>query len=255
MSRRARINRTRRSLISAAGLAATVVLASTLSGKQAGAYPPPPPPHGGGGHCFLRGTRIHSANGYKAIETLVTGDEVAARFAGVVPIKAIDSFILRRVDGEWTGPSRPVRVKRGALGDGRPATDLCLTASHAIFVDGFLVPVGDLVNGTSIVFETAERQEVLEFFHIELPTHDVIDAEGLPCESLRRFGMMGCVPLHYFAGRRGKLLSRLRSAASLFVERRLPIDIVRDSLEERGALLAGRQANWKEHPRHACQAL
>jgi hypothetical protein len=197
---------------------------------------PPWWPGGGGGGsnvCFLRGTRIRTEDGYREIETLVAGDRVAAGFAGVAPIQAIDSFTLNRLAGAWLGPSRPVRVKRGALGDNVPAEDLCLTTSHALFVDGYLVPAGDLVNGTSIVFEIAEGQETLDFFHIELAHHDVLDAAGAPCESLRHGSAEPCVPLLGFQGGRSELRSRLRSAASVIVDRRQPIDVIRDTLEER----------------------
>lgn len=57
-------------------------------------------------------------------------------------------------------------------------------AAHAVFIDGFLIPVGQLVNGTGIVFELAEGRDTLDFFHIALGRHDVLDAEGAPCESL-----------------------------------------------------------------------
>ena len=43
----------------------------------------------------------------------------------------------------------------------------------------------NLVNGTSIVFETADGHDTLDFFHIELARHDVLDAQGAPCELLR----------------------------------------------------------------------
>ena len=130
---------------------------------------------GGTTTCFLRGTRIRTADGYRPIEQLAVGDHVAARFAGVAPIKCIESFTLERAGPrrEWRGHSRPVTVRCGALGEGAPHRDLCLTAAHAVFVDGFLMPVGQLVNGTSIVFEAAEGHDSLDFFHVELERHDV----------------------------------------------------------------------------------
>ena len=44
-----------------------------------------------------------------------------------------------------------------------------------------LIEAKDLVNGVSIV--QAERVESVEYFHIELDSHDVIIAEGAPSES------------------------------------------------------------------------
>lgn len=129
-------------------------------------------------------------------------------------------------------------VRRGALGEGSPHRDLCLTAAHAVFVDGFLMPVGQLVNGTSIVFEAADGHDSLDFFHLSLERHDVLDAEGAACESRLDRLAEPCVPMLSFGGGRGELRSRLRSAAALVVDRRQPIDLIRDALEERGLALA-----------------
>ena len=251
----------RRSLLKAAAI---VVAAVAGPGRPAGAQigwewgSPPPPPDGGkppwaGGPgcnpngncpgnrpCFLRGTQIRTADGYRPIESLVVGDRVAARFAGLAPIRFIESFTLERCGPrrEWLGHARPVTVRQGALGEGSPQRDLCLTASHAVFVDGFLMPVGQLVNGTSIVLEAADGRDALDFFHLELARHDVLDAEGAPCESLRDPSSEACLPMLSFGGGRGELRSRLRSAASLVIDRRQPIDLNRDGLEERALALA-----------------
>jgi hypothetical protein len=100
------------------------------------------------------------------------------------------------------------------------------------------MPVGQLVNGTSIVFETADGADTLDFFHIALERHDVLDAEGAPCESLIAPFAATCVPMLSFGGGRGELRSRLRSALSPVLDRRQPIDLIRDGLEERGRVLA-----------------
>ena len=231
MGNTVKINRARRNLLKIAGTTAAAIVGATGPAK-AWHWP------GDGGSCFLRGTLVRTADGYRAIETLKAGDKVAARFAGLAPIKAIDSFILDRVAGEWAGASRPVCVKRNALGENMPVQDLCVTAAHAVVVDGALVPAGNLVNGTSIVLETADGHDTLEFFHIELERHDLLDVQGAPCESLRRPTAEPCLPLLGFNGHRSELRSRLRSALSLVVDRRQPLDIIRDTLEERGLELA-----------------
>jgi hypothetical protein len=128
-------------------------------------------------------------------------------------------------------------VKRGALGENVPAADIVLTAAHAVMTDGCLVPVVNLINGTSIVLETAEGHDTLDFFHIELAAHDVLDAEGAGCESLARPSVEPCLPLLSFHGGRGELRSRLRSMASIVVDRRQRLDVIRDDLERRGVQL------------------
>ena len=229
MTNAVKINRARRNLLKLAGTTAAAIVGATGPAK-AWHWPP--------GSCFLRGTQVRTVDGYRAIETLAAGDKVATRFAGFAPIKAVDVFTLDRVGGKWVGPSRPVRVKRNALGENMPAQDLCLTAAHAVVVGDVLVPVVNLVNGTSILFETAEGHEALDFFHIELARHDVLEVQGAACESLRRPGDEPCLPLLSFNGHRSELRSRLRSALSVVVDRRQPLDIIRDTIEERGLELA-----------------
>jgi len=232
MTNAVKINRARRNLLKLAGTTAAAIVGAAGSAKAG--------PHGGGGShsCFVRGTLVQTPDGYRTIETLKAGDKVTTRFAGVAVIKAIDSFTLDRVGGEWVGASRPVRIKRNALGESMPALDLCVTASHAVVVDDVLVPVVNLVNGTSIVFETAKGRDTLDFFHIELDRHDVLDVQGAACESRRRPGVEPCLPLLSFNGHRNELKSRLRSALSVVVDRRQPLDVIRDTIEERGLELS-----------------
>jgi len=64
-----------------------------------------------------------------------------------------------------------------------PHRDLLVSPCHAMFLDGLLVHAGALVNGTTIVRETG-APDIYRYFHIELPTHAVIFAEGAPTESL-----------------------------------------------------------------------
>jgi hypothetical protein len=259
MSEDMKIDRCRRNLLKAAGIAGAVLVSSVAMTSPALADN-----HGGGnggggqwwsgggggdggdggdgggdGGCFLLGSRIRTPEGYRPIETLSAGDMVVTRFGGVAAIKAIGSFSLSAgAAREEAVHLRPVWVKRGALADNVPSADLCLTASHSVYVDGYLVPVGQLVNGTSIVFDTAVYVQPLRFFHIELDRHDVLDAEGAPCESLRAHEAQACAPMLCFNGAQGELKSRLRSATSILIDRRQPIDVIRDEIEERGLTLA-----------------
>lgn len=253
MTEDAKIDRFRRNLLKATGIAGAALLATAAVAKPASARGPGGPgggpggpggpgggPGGDDGRCFLRGTRIRTADGYRAIETLSVGDQIATRFGGVVAIKAIDSFSVTTTGSqhEWLGHLRPVWVKRGALADNVPSTDLCLTAAHAIYVDGYLVPVGHLVNGMSIVFDVSAHSEPLAFYHIELDHHDLLDADGAACETLRAIDVQPCAPLLNFNGAQSEIRSRLRSATSILIDRRQPIDLIRDSLEARGLRLA-----------------
>jgi collagen type I/II/III/V/XI/XXIV/XXVII alpha len=73
----------------------------------------------------------------------------------------------------------PVRISAGALGE-VPSRDLYLSPDHAVFMNGVLVPVKLLINGTTIA--QVKRSEVT-YYHVELERHEVILAEGLAVES------------------------------------------------------------------------
>jgi hypothetical protein len=68
----------------------------------------------------------------------------------------------------------------GAFGSGLPHRDLFLSPDHAVFVDAVLIPIRYLINGRSVV---QEPRDEATYWHVELDRHDVILAEGLPCES------------------------------------------------------------------------
>jgi hypothetical protein len=235
MSITPKIDRARRNALKATTLVLGAILATGAGRRQASAQVSSVPSPVAVRRCFARGTQILTREGYRPIETLAAGDEVAVRSGGFAPIKAMVSHTVKSESGKWVGESNlPVLIRRGALGENSPNADLCLTAWHPVYVDGFLIPVGDLVNGTSIVFETADGRDTLDFFQIELDSHDMLDAQGAFCESLYQVDTERCAPLLRLCGGRSQLRSRLRSVASLVVDRRQPIDIIRDNLEERG---------------------
>jgi hypothetical protein len=74
----------------------------------------------------------------------------------------------------------PVRVAAGAFGPGRPGKELFLSPDHAVYVNQVLIPIRHLVNA-SIITQVPVDQVV--YYHIELPRHDVVLAQGLPVES------------------------------------------------------------------------
>jgi hypothetical protein len=147
----------------------------------------------------------------------------------------------------------PVRVGRSELAPNMPHVDLFLTRSHALFVDGALVPVLYLINGSTIALYAANEFDELEFFHIKLETHDVIQAEGAPCETLLTVKMqtisatifpdMGlrvtkeqpCVSVLSFNDGRSEIKSRL--SISPWSDYRREIEVIRDRLEERAIAL------------------
>jgi collagen type I/II/III/V/XI/XXIV/XXVII alpha len=124
---------------------------------------------------------IRTRRGDVAVEALAVGDAVTLHDGGSAPIVWIGS---RQVDcARHPSPELvwPVRVIADAFGPGQPRRDLFLSPDHALFADGVLIPVKHLINGHTITQHAVPR---IEYWHVELPSHGVMAAEGLSVESL-----------------------------------------------------------------------
>jgi autotransporter passenger strand-loop-strand repeat protein len=134
--------------------------------------------------CYCRGTLILTDRGEVAVEGLRQGDRLLAHGGNgrmaLFPIvwighRSVDCRRHPKPELVW-----PVRIVAGAFGRGRPRRDLWLSPDHAVFVDGVLIPIRYLINGATVAqVPTA----AVKYFHVELPTHAVLLAEGLPAES------------------------------------------------------------------------
>lgn len=137
-------------------------------------------PHGwgkGAPHCFVRGTRIRTPRGETCIEALRVDDLVTTISGEPVPVKWIGR------NRSWQSDVLPIRIARSAFDDATPHHDLYLSPRHCVFLEDHLIPVSDLVNGTSVTVAEPAGTEI-EYFHIALKAHDVIFAEGAPAETL-----------------------------------------------------------------------
>jgi hypothetical protein len=138
--------------------------------------------------CFAEGTRLSTPRGPVAVEDLVAGDMVLTAAGVARPVRWVGYMIARPARHLHPAEINPVRVTAHAFAPGVPAADVRLSPGHAVHVDGVLVPIHRLVNDATIVQEEVER---IRYFHVELETHDVLLAEGLPCESYLDDGNRG----------------------------------------------------------------
>ncbi len=155
-------------------------LSSSAQAQAADSDCPPPQPH----HCFLRGTNILTPSGEVRIEDLRIGDLIVTARGAAMPIKWIGrNFFKKGSARPWPESVRPIRVSRFAIDDQTPHADLYLSAGHALYIEEVLIPVGHLANGRSIMPAMPEGMDCIEYFNIELGTHEVIFAEGTPVET------------------------------------------------------------------------
>ncbi len=130
--------------------------------------------------CYVAGTRILTDRGEVEVEKLSLGDTLVTASGAHRPVRWLG---WRRVDcarhpqplAVW-----PIRIQAGAFAQGLPQRDLWVSPGHAIFVEGVLIQAEKLVNGATI---TQVPLASVEYWHVELDSHDVIFAEGLAAES------------------------------------------------------------------------
>ena len=147
--------------------------------------------------CFVAGTRISTERGEVAVEDLRIGDRVQ-----VVAQRPLPGPAPRSAGGLGRGPAQPViwighrtvdcarhpqprkvwpvRIEAGAFGPGRPLRELWLSPDHALYIGDVLIPVKHLINGGSIAQVAIDE---VTYYHVELPRHAVVLAEGLAAES------------------------------------------------------------------------
>ena len=211
--------------------------------------------------CFAAGTRISTQRGEIPIESLREGDHVrlaarpplprageslppdhdpgvAARSGEGTPPRTLPVHWIghRRVDCRQHPKPRtvwPVRIAAEAFGPGLPARDLLLSPDHALFVGGVLIPVKHLINGTSVVQVPVDT---ITYYHVELPRHDVLLAEGLAAESYLETGGR-----RMFANGGGPIALHPDFATRVWeAEACAPLIVTGPELEHARTMLAGR---------------
>lgn len=142
--------------------------------------------------CFVRGTMILTPDGERPVESLLEGDLVITRDAGPQPLHWLGSRHLTNAMLSKNPKLRPVRIARGALGNGVPVRDLIVSPQHRILVRSaiaqrmfgaqeVLVAARLLVglDGVS-VFEPGDG---VAYFHLLFDRHQIVFSDGAQAES------------------------------------------------------------------------
>jgi hypothetical protein len=249
-----------------AGRLSTIAIASSLlsvtktKNTNAMGLFPRDDPNGSKPQCLARGTHIRTADGEVPVESLAIGALVMTT-SGALPVKWVGRQAMKRnASASWHPSVVPVRVSRFAIDDRTPHRDLYLSQEHCLFIDGVLIPVKYLVNGRSIAFDDdAKMSETIEYFGIQLDTHEVVFAEGMAAETFQHWGdqpawhnlsdyhdlygtepgvMSAFAPTRCYTGGRAEVRGLLRLAASRFVDVRDPIQIAYDRIAARAMATA-----------------
>jgi len=194
------------------------------------------------------------------VQDLQIGDEVQT-LSGRKAIKWIGYNKFTKDEGKtWHDSVMPIRVARSAIDDNSPRADLYLSPLHCIFFNDTLIPVKYLINGSSIAQGVPSDVSAIEYYHIELDTHEVIHAEGALVESFfdgdserehfsnfvehqRRYGsepqpkMNSFAPILGYHNRRQRIEGAARSLISKVFDVRDPTQIAYDQLAKRAEAL------------------
>jgi Hint domain len=204
----------------------------------------------------LKGTKISTPSGDRLVQELQIGDEVLT-LAGRKTIKWIGYNKFTKEEGKaWQDSVMPVRVAPFAIDDHTPHRDLYLSPRHYIFFNEVLIQVQYLINETSIAQHMPSDMSGIEYYHIDLGTHEVIYAEGALVDSYfdngsnregfsnfvqyeRLYGvelqskMTPFAPMLGYDNGRRELKGLVRSLISNVVDVRDPIQIAYDQLAKR----------------------
>jgi len=145
------------------------------------------------GVCFVAGTLIDTAKGPRPVEELCPGDLIRTVDRGFQPLRWVGRMSVAR-DQMMANPKlRPVCIRAGALGRGRPTQDLYVSRQHRVLVrlapteaggerTEALVPAIKLVGRKGI--EQDSRFRDLTYYHLLFDRHEVVFSNGAPSESL-----------------------------------------------------------------------
>ncbi len=134
--------------------------------------------------CFEKSTQIATPRGYVRAGQLKVGETVCT-MGGV----AREILWIGRKTISGDGASAPVRFPKGSIGNFAPVK---LSPQHRVLISSnsaelhfgereVLVPAIALVDGKRI---RQVRKDIVVYVHILLDRHDILLAQGAPCESL-----------------------------------------------------------------------
>lgn len=144
--------------------------------------------------CFTPGTIIDTPTGARDVADLLPGDMVFTADDGPQPILWVGARPLSAAHLHARPDLRPIRLRADALAPDAPRPDLLVSPGHRILVEGpraralwgepeVLARAVDLLDDARVTRSAAPGG--VTYLHLLLPSHAVVWANGLRCESFR----------------------------------------------------------------------
>lgn len=142
--------------------------------------------------CFAGATRIATPFGAKVAREISVGDMVETD-RGPKTVKWVGHRTVNQQDIEFEKAFLPIKITAGALGKGLPKADLWISRQHRILVsspvcqrlfkEAEVLVAAIRLTALPGIFIDKETKEI-DYIHFLFDEHEVVYAEGAPCESL-----------------------------------------------------------------------
>ena len=131
----------------------------------------------------VTGTKIRTTQGDVSVEDLKVGTMIVTTTGAHRPAQRLSHRTLHCPNHSRPKEVYPVQIVRDAFAKDKPSQDLYVSPYQLIgvnIIDELLIPAVSLANGAPI---TQVKVDQITYWDIELETHDVMFANGLPCAS------------------------------------------------------------------------
>lgn len=140
--------------------------------------------------CYAKGTLILTKRGFVPIENIKAGHKVVTKgkihnnkfikndaAVQIEPVMWISKFKVINLNSK----SRPICIKKDALGKNYPFQDLYVSPGHSLLLNGKMVLAKNIVNEETIYQDN--ECDTVEYYHLECELHSAIFANGVLSES------------------------------------------------------------------------
>ncbi len=146
-----------------------------------------------GNFCFAAGTRIRTADGLRAIETIKAGDLVETLDHGLQPVRWVGRQAHSAQVLQLAPKLRGIIIGKGALGHGPPSADVCLSRHHRVMLrsdlarrlfgqEEVLIAAHRLIGLQGVA--SRDYAGGIDYCHLLFDRHELLLVEGLASETL-----------------------------------------------------------------------